>query len=407
MYWKSEANISVGTNAQSLQVYIDPWYATHLNVIGSTANLTFKNGYDYATQRFNSSASTTYFDEAASFSDSYGNGHLGNDILSLSSPLGNVTLGVYDVYRYAFNFVSPALSGILGLSVRDSKHNILQQLAPQLDKPIISIYRQLNDSVDGSGEITLGDLDSTNCQSNWIWADQSDTHYNGPVGNQYDVQLNSVSGTVNGTLVTVSLTNITLSVETDDGFWIRVPQAVHDLVINATGAVIKQASKSSSTSFDNEHIQEQYGDYDGGLSSYCTVACDLAAAPNITLNVGNGSAQVVLTGADYIAYNSETQVSQRHNLVRDTSQSETQISQTHKPDRRSGRRPGLSLTMTISCPINIARRRRRRASPVVGRGAPDLLPWNGGNLEHILPNNSCLAFVIRNNSYYRTTQSDR
>lgn len=54
MYWKSEANISVGTNAQSLQVYIDPWYATHLNVVGSTANLTFKNSYEYATQRFNS-----------------------------------------------------------------------------------------------------------------------------------------------------------------------------------------------------------------------------------------------------------------------------------------------------------------------------------------------------------------
>ncbi|KAI1720979.1 eukaryotic aspartyl protease domain-containing protein [Ditylenchus destructor] len=218
MYWKSEANISVGTNAQSLQVYIDPWYATHLNVVGSTANLTFKNSYEYATQRFNSSASTTYFDEAASFSDSYGNGHLGNDILSLSSPLGNVTLGVYDVYRYAFNFVSPALSGILGLSVRDSKHNILQQLAPQLDKPIISIYRQLNDSVDGSGEITLGDLDSTNCQSNWIWADQSDTHYNGPVGNQYDVQLNSVSGTVNGTLAHSNICYVSVSAHQRFGF---------------------------------------------------------------------------------------------------------------------------------------------------------------------------------------------
>ncbi|KAI1699994.1 gag protein [Ditylenchus destructor] len=42
-------------------------------------------------------------------------------------------------------------------------------------------------------------------------------------------------------------------------------------------------------------------------------------------------------------------------------------------------------TMTISCPINIARRRRRRASPVVGRGAPDLLPWNVRELRTYTP----------------------
>ncbi|KAI1699722.1 zinc finger, c4 type (two domains) domain-containing protein [Ditylenchus destructor] len=66
-----------------------------------------------------------------------------------------------------------------------------------------------------------------------------------------------------------------------------------------------------------------------------------------------------------------TQISQRHKSVRDTTVT-------------------VDLTLTISCPIYIARRRRRRASPVVGRGAPDLLPWNVRELRTYTPEQQLL-----------------
>ncbi|KAI1703012.1 hypothetical protein DdX_15165 [Ditylenchus destructor] len=105
---------------------------------------------------------------------------------------------------------------------------------------------------------------------------------------------------------------------------------------------------------------------------------------------------------------SETQASQRHKSVRDTSESETQVSQRHKlvrdinlSDAQISQKERLKtttvdLTLTISYPIYIARRRRRRASPVVGRGAPDPPPWNVRELrtytpeQPLLPNNNCL-----------------
>ncbi|KAI1704863.1 hypothetical protein DdX_13944 [Ditylenchus destructor] len=70
----------------------------------------------------------------------------------------------------------------------------------------------------------------------------------------------------------------------------------------------------------------------------------------------------------------------------------THISQKERPKTTT-----VDLTLTISCPIYIARRRRRRASPVVGRGAPDPPPWNVRELrtytpeQPLLPNNPTLT----------------
>ncbi|KAI1695588.1 hypothetical protein DdX_19510 [Ditylenchus destructor] len=44
----------------------------------------------------------------------------------------------------------------------------------------------------------------------------------------------------------------------------------------------------------------------------------------------------------------------------------------------------------ISYPIYVARRRRRRASPVVGREAPDLPPWNVRELRTYTPEQQLL-----------------
>ncbi|KAI1699894.1 methyltransferase domain-containing protein [Ditylenchus destructor] len=61
------------------------------------------------------------------------------------------------------------------------------------------------------------------------------------------------------------------------------------------------------------------------------------------------------------------------------------ISQKERPNAAT-----IDLTLTISCPIYIARRRRRRASPVVGRAAPDLLPWNVRELRTYTPEQQLL-----------------
>ncbi|KAI1728205.1 hypothetical protein DdX_00368 [Ditylenchus destructor] len=71
----------------------------------------------------------------------------------------------------------------------------------------------------------------------------------------------------------------------------------------------------------------------------------------------------------------------------DNSQSETQISQKERPNAAT-----VDLTLTI-----YASHRRWRASPVVGHGAPDLLPWNVRELrtytpeQPLLPNNPTLT----------------
>jgi len=158
----------------------------------------------------------------------------------------------------------------------------LDQIVDSLDQPVISIYsnRFLKESIclERANIVTIGALDTENCQSNWIYVPRvSNRHFS------YAFHLSSVELTVNGEKKTVGL-NATMTLDPFSTF-IYLPKALEPYLVNATNAV-----------------------YNSTIG-YKVVDCDTSKAAKLVFNVGgqgnlttSANKQLVISAADYISY---------------------------------------------------------------------------------------------------------
>jgi len=172
---------------------------------------------------YNSSASSTSVVTSANFSAWLNKGHIVSDIINIQGLLANMTFGDLDsVGDFETRYLP--IDGWLGISPALSKNqipNVLAQLAPSLDSPVVNIRikRQYRDytGANSSAQISFGSAQLSQCQ-------QSN-------GNAQKLTLNSASkpyqmfSTVNAS--SVSIVNANLS----DACAVNTVQASHPVMI--------------------------------------------------------------------------------------------------------------------------------------------------------------------------------
>ncbi|KAI1714777.1 eukaryotic aspartyl protease domain-containing protein [Ditylenchus destructor] len=283
------ANISVGTPPQQFTVEINWDYCLNMELVDS--NATFF-GYDIGAMRlFNSSASATYSSVVGAYSDTVtaSDGHRGQDIIHLNGQDLNLTFAVLDsVYIYYLR--DHAIDGILGLSPADQRTKpkvdsnlttVMKQIANQLDSPVVSVWTDSSRNGDGIGQITLGALDTDNCESNWMFMPKTEAGY---FTSGYTVHLATMEATwTNGTQQTFKA-NVDLSI-TPERAGITIPNDWVPLFKNISNAV-----------------------WDDDVQEY-VVDCDTTKLGNVTFRVGGHGAgansityNLTITGADYTKY---------------------------------------------------------------------------------------------------------
>jgi len=191
-----------------------------------------------------------------------------------------VSLGVVNYVEYYFSWLF--VDGVVGLSAGNSNVNVsanlLTQLAPQLDTPVVSLWTNSTYEGNGTAQITLGAVDTTNCKNNWAFAPRLTNYY------RYATNATSfVATAANGAVVgSLQNSNVTLALALNQGKWNNAAsQNVFDLITNATGAV-----------------------WNSTLRTWLT-SCNVSQIGSIVVNLGNDnqtSNPVTLTAADLIDF---------------------------------------------------------------------------------------------------------
>jgi len=185
-------NITIGTPAQRSYLEFDFFNGPYLVVLDSKAS--YARGDWWKLTRFNSSNSSTYTSSGKTYGDWRGKGPVGSDIVNISGIVANVSFAaLQDITMY---YAYDETSGTVGLSPWQSRGsnistNLISQLAPHLDAPIVSLWTDFSSNYDGNAQITLGSVDKTNCESDWIFTPSS-----GFIVNATSVTAKGVNGSV-------------------------------------------------------------------------------------------------------------------------------------------------------------------------------------------------------------------
>jgi len=134
-----------------------------------------KNVTGYAPKhRFLGNQSSTYVDTGLRYSDGeqWASGEMVNDTLAFGSiQVPSVTFGVAD--KVAGWYAYDQAEGVFGFNPHPSNSSVaINQILAGLDDPIISVYlnRNWNYTINGTGTLTLGGDDTTNCDPSYTYA---------------------------------------------------------------------------------------------------------------------------------------------------------------------------------------------------------------------------------------------
>ncbi|KAI1709826.1 eukaryotic aspartyl protease domain-containing protein [Ditylenchus destructor] len=289
----SVANISVGTPPQWLILEVDWQFSLYMELIDSKAK--FRDGEsneNHLVRQFNSSASLTYSQVDGRYYDAWidGTGHIGNDIVRVNGQDYNLTFAVLDsVYYPYFDNRGYGLDGVLGLSPGNRSQyatananltSTLNQIADQLDGPVITTWMNSSREGDDNGQITLGDLDTDHCESNWMFTPRTESE-NFVQFSGYTVHLATMEGTwPNGTQQTFKA-NVDLAI---------LP---HGMGLTVEADWVPLFKKISNAVYDSRVMQY-------------VVDCDTTKHGNVTFTIGYGqnneTYNLTITGADYTSY---------------------------------------------------------------------------------------------------------
>jgi len=221
--------ISFGTPPQPFLVEFK-WNTNDLWVMGPEAEVDSVDGYP-PKHRFLGNHSSTYVDTGVRFTNFYGDagGELANDTLTFGAAQIPVTFGVADVVAdtYAYDWVE----GEMGMSIAPNASAPLNQILQNLNAPIISIYlnRNWNDSINGTGQLTLGDVDTTNCYPDYAYAPTTST-------DDWQIMVDSLSY---GNLTQNVSRNVFVFKYTN---WLTATKSVADFIAGVFGATYNSTS---------------------------------------------------------------------------------------------------------------------------------------------------------------------
>jgi len=148
------------------------FYADQLYVLDAKAKYDGGSGRVTGKQTFNSTASSTYLVTDDDFAECrpYLDGKVGGDLVTIGELSANMSLQVTKRVSYMSDF-----DGTLGLGMSDALDgsSLVEQLAPQLDSPVITYHMQQpyfgwwsnSDTTEGSGVLSFGDLAPDTCNS--------------------------------------------------------------------------------------------------------------------------------------------------------------------------------------------------------------------------------------------------
>jgi len=224
---------------------------------------------------FNSSQSTTYT-SLGNFSHRYDSGYTGRDVANISGISANVSFAVlkkvsYYDYFYKFN----ATVGLAGWnSTYNVSTNLLTQLLPQLDEPIVTLWTNFSYRGKGVAQITLGAKDSKNCKSDWIFNDRL-TNYNAYLMNATSIVAKSADGSTVASLQGNLRVNVRNSYFETEGH-----SNIISLLVAASGGVFNSSYWVFTTSCNASEV----------------------GTVEISLGTGNKTNLLVLTASDFIDY---------------------------------------------------------------------------------------------------------
>jgi hypothetical protein len=173
-YYDTEyiGTITLGTPAQNFEVILDTG-SSNLWVPDQTCTATPCNGKN----KYRSSASTTYRNDGRQWSIQYGSGSargvLAIDKLCMAGLCFNTQIWG-QAQTIASVFAGQPFDGILGLGwpalAVDNVPPPMQNLLPQLDAPLFTVWLDLKGPVQGAigGLFTYGAIDAKNCQLSTI-----------------------------------------------------------------------------------------------------------------------------------------------------------------------------------------------------------------------------------------------
>jgi len=277
--WLLIGNITIGTPPQTLQVAFDLYeedlYVTDVNAVlynpWTSSSSSAEN--TPVVPRFDSSASTTYLATNQNFSEwGHISGKFASDIVNLGGLDVNLTFG--DANQIAYYIDTLPIAGFFGLSLHSSYNNVsnvLRQLLPSLNKPIVAL-----NSRNGSAEVAFGTDSLDTCATNWQYVPYTNKTVYGEMG----FHLSAVSTNLNGCQNTVKV-NHSIILEASYYTTIYTSYQVLELFVQASGAY-----------------------YNNSAYGY-QVPCDqVANSANVSLTIGDGTQTIVLSPFDYISQNS-------------------------------------------------------------------------------------------------------
>uniref|UniRef100_A0A915DXQ6 P-type Cu(+) transporter n=1 Tax=Ditylenchus dipsaci TaxID=166011 RepID=A0A915DXQ6_9BILA len=177
----------------------------------------------------------------------------------------------------------------IGLSWDESENNIsvFQQIAHQLDNPVISVWLNRNFTYsNGTGELTIGEEDTKNCKDEWQHVSEKLTErkmYIPYSSNYYSVHVSRV-GYINGNDSVIENVGELLKIIGEYDSSGRVPYSVMNAFTNTTNAV-----------------------YNSSIGYY-VCDCDATNFQNVTLFMGGEASQtsktidVIVRPEDYVLY---------------------------------------------------------------------------------------------------------
>ncbi|KAI1702204.1 eukaryotic aspartyl protease domain-containing protein [Ditylenchus destructor] len=273
------ANITVGTPPQNVTVSFDFFYSSDFFLADSHISSSSRYQENYKLwQTYNSSASSTYVDLHKHFSIPISgsrftstDGYIGKDVMNVSSFSAKVAIGVVTSTWYFNGFAGTAGLHSTNSSISNATGNLITQLAPQLDQPVVTLksnycmdYSNPNKTI----QITLGSLDEEHCQSDWLFAPTVPPRYN--VGYQVNAS-SAVAASANGTVLAQISGQVAVYV--DEAYWQEyASRSVYYLFLNASGSV-----------WNDDSWQYE---------------ADCNSAGNVTLPLANGN--LVFTPSDYL-----------------------------------------------------------------------------------------------------------
>ncbi|KAI1707275.1 eukaryotic aspartyl protease domain-containing protein [Ditylenchus destructor] len=233
IYYHSQliiGEIDVGTPAQKFMVQFNI-YTPECWLVSANATVYQATGFN-AKRKYYSNMSSSYTDGVEYFQTDFGyvNGLFAKDnILIGGLNIPNVPFGVAENAGYWISY--EPIDGVFGLSTADTESggmkSAIRTITEGFKTPIVSVY--LNKSKDynmnGTGLLTLGAEDTSNCVSEYVYADYS----NPPT---WQIAAYSVSDSDNGL---VELRNLSITVS-DWGSWFVTSKNVTEMIAKLAGA---------------------------------------------------------------------------------------------------------------------------------------------------------------------------